>query len=65
MRNVIELNQGWQFIKEDVGLPAAMPTDWCTVDLPHTWNAQAAFGRGTCVCGDPGSRTAGDCLREW
>ena len=54
MRNVIELNQGWQFIKEDVGLPAAMPTDWNSVDLPHTWNAvdgndgNGSYYRGSC-----------------
>ena len=55
MRNVIELNQGWQFIKEDVGLPAAMPTDWNSVDLPHTWNATDGqdggndYFRGSCI----------------
>ena len=39
MRSIISLNKGWQFIRENVGLPAAMPTDWQMVDLPHTWNA--------------------------
>ncbi|MDO4337406.1 MAG: glycoside hydrolase family 2 TIM barrel-domain containing protein [Eubacteriales bacterium] len=39
MRNLINLNHGWQFIQKDVGLPQAMPTDWKTVDLPHCWNA--------------------------
>lgn len=24
---------------KDVGLPNVMPTDWQTVNLPHTWNA--------------------------
>ncbi len=39
MRNIINLNANWQFIQKDVGLPAAMPTDWQQIDLPHTWNA--------------------------
>ncbi len=39
MRNIINLNQGWKFIQENVGLPTAYPTDWTCVDLPHSWNA--------------------------
>lgn len=39
MRNMINLNKDWQFIQKDAGLPAALPTDWQRVDLPHTWNA--------------------------
>lgn len=39
MRQVININEGWKFIREDVGLPASLPADWCDVDLPHTWNA--------------------------
>lgn len=39
MRNIINLNKDWQFIQEDAGLPASLPTDWNRVDLPHTWNA--------------------------
>ncbi len=39
MRNIINLNQNWKFIQENVGLPAAYPADWQNVDLPHTWNA--------------------------
>ena len=38
MRNVIHLNKGWKFIRQDVGLPDKLP-DWPEVDLPHTWNA--------------------------
>ena len=41
MRNVINLNKDWAFIQQDVGLPEVMPTDWQTVNLPHTWNAIA------------------------
>ncbi len=39
MRNIINLNAGWKFIQQDVGLPDALPADWSDVDLPHTWNA--------------------------
>ena len=39
MRNIINLNKNWKFIQENVGLPAEYPTEWKSVDLPHTWNA--------------------------
>ena len=39
MRNVINLNQGWKFIQQDIGLPEIYPVDWQDVNLPHTWNA--------------------------
>ncbi len=39
MRNVINLNQDWRFIKEDRGLPERFPDNWQRVDLPHSWNA--------------------------
>ncbi len=39
MRNVINLNKGWKFIQQDIGLPEIFPVDWQDVDLPHTWNA--------------------------
>ena len=39
MRNVINLNQNWKFIQQDAGLPSVLPTDWQTINLPHTWNA--------------------------
>ena len=58
MRNTINLNQGWKFIREDVGLPDVLPEDWkknwITVDLPHTWNAvdgmdgNGGYYRGKC-----------------
>ncbi|MDY4483155.1 MAG: glycoside hydrolase family 2 TIM barrel-domain containing protein [Butyricicoccus porcorum] len=53
MRNIININDGWQFIQKDVGLPASMPTDWQCIDLPHTWNAvdghdgNGSYDRGT------------------
>lgn len=54
MRNVINLNEGWQFNIENVGLPQAMPTDWQSVNLPHSWNAvdgcdgNGSYYRGIC-----------------
>lgn len=39
MRNIININENWKFIQENVGLPAEYPADWKTVSLPHTWNA--------------------------
>lgn len=39
MRNIININLDWKFIREDAGLPASYPTHWSDVDLPHTWNA--------------------------
>ena len=39
MRNIININENWKFIQEDVGLPTSYPTDWQTVDVPHSWNA--------------------------
>ncbi len=39
MRNIINLNQGWKFCKENVGVPDSVPEGWQEVDLPHTWNA--------------------------
>ena len=54
MRNVIELNESWRFIREDAGLPAALPEEWEAVDLPHSWNAvdgqdgNGSYYRGRC-----------------
>lgn len=54
MRDVIELNEGWLFIREDVGLPSALPENWEAVDLPHSWNAidgqdgNGSYYRGKC-----------------
>lgn len=38
MRNTINLNQGWKFIREDAGLSETLPESWNCVNLPHTWN---------------------------
>ena len=54
MRNIININEGWKFIREDVGLPASYPNEWEYVDLPHTWNAvdgndgNGSYYRGKC-----------------
>lgn len=54
MRNVINMNKGWKFIREDAGLPAQLPVDWSNIDLPHTWNAvdgcdgNGSYYRGRC-----------------
>lgn len=58
MRKIINLNQGWKFIREDAGLPNTLPEDqekkWMNVDLPHTWNAVdgmdgvGSYYRGRC-----------------
>lgn len=39
MREIMNLNRGWKFVQQDVGLPETWPVDWQDVDLPHTWNA--------------------------
>ncbi len=39
MREVINFNRGWKFIRQDAGLPETFPADWEDVDLPHCWNA--------------------------
>jgi len=54
LRTVLNLNAGWVFGKGIADAPKALPTDWETVDLPHTWNAQDGqdggndYFRGTC-----------------
>ncbi|MBP3678628.1 MAG: beta-galactosidase [Agathobacter sp.] len=39
MRNIININENWKFIQENVGLPTSYPTGWQTVNVPHSWNA--------------------------
>lgn len=54
MRNIINLNQDWRFIREDCGLPTVLPQDWQKVELPHTWNGvdghdgNGSYYRGKC-----------------
>ncbi len=55
MRTIVNLNADWAFIKDNTTIPAAMPTDWETVSLPHSWNAIDGqdggndYFRGTCL----------------
>lgn len=54
MREKINFNQGWIFIRQDIGLEAACSNPGESVDLPHTWNSQDGqdggndYHRGAC-----------------
>ncbi len=54
MRTVMNFNADWRFTKAAGELPAALPTDWEAVTLPHCWNAVDGqdggndYHRGTC-----------------
>ena len=54
MRTILNFNAGWVFCKDIKSAPAALPTDWEAVTLPHTWNAIDGqdggndYFRGTC-----------------
>ncbi len=54
MRNIMNLNRDWRFIKGDAGLPKSLPDNWQRIDLPHTWNAvdgqdgKGEYYRGQC-----------------
>jgi beta-galactosidase len=39
MRKTILINEGWKFVKENIGLKGAFEKSVETVNLPHTWNA--------------------------
>ena len=39
MRQIMNINAGWVFSKEPNAIPATLPTDWESVQLPHSWNA--------------------------
>ena len=55
MRTTININKNWGFLKDSTTIPSSFPTDWETVNLPHTWNAidgmdgGADYFRGTCL----------------
>ena len=54
MRNMINLGQGWRFIKEATGPAEAYEKASLAVMIPHTWNAEDGqdggndYHRGTC-----------------
>ena len=35
----MSFNKGWKFSKDAKTIPDTVPSDWISVDLPHTWNA--------------------------
>ena len=54
MRQKWKINDGWIFIKENVGIETAVTAEGESVSLPHTWNAADGqdggndYYRGTC-----------------
>ena len=54
MRQLVNINTGWSFLKDTKEIPAVLPADWEVVNVPHTWNAEdgmdggADYFRGTC-----------------
>lgn len=54
MKQIIPVNQGWRFLKNCADVPAVIPADAISVDLPHCWNAQDGqdgggdYWRGPC-----------------
>ena len=39
MRQILNLNANWLFSKAAQSVPASLPADWESVQLPHSWNA--------------------------
>ncbi len=54
MRKILNINRKWAFSKQATTVPSEMPTNWCWVNLPHSWNAidgqdgDNDYFRGTC-----------------
>ena len=52
MRNILKINEGWRFTRENSGAPTCLQGE--SVSLPHTWNAidgqdgKNDYYRGTC-----------------
>lgn len=40
MRKITNINENWLFSKKADKLPTALPDNWESVDLPHTWNGK-------------------------
>ncbi len=38
MREIKNINSNWYFTNTEKTAPAVLPTEWQTLDLPHTWN---------------------------
>ena len=39
MRKILNINRKWAFSKQATTVPSEMPSNWCFVNLPHSWNA--------------------------
>jgi len=55
MRKLININDNWKFIKEDVNASSKdfNVSNWESINIPHTWNAYDGaagneFYRGAC-----------------
>ena len=54
MRKLLNINNGWSFLKDTKEIPTMLSGEWEVVNLPHTWNAEdgmdggADYFRGTC-----------------
>ena len=54
MRNILNINNGWVFVKDMTEAPASIPQNGEQIDLPHSWNGKdgqdggADYFRGTC-----------------
>ncbi|MBE7016884.1 MAG: glycoside hydrolase family 2 protein [Ruminococcaceae bacterium] len=54
MRSILNINEGWVFVKGMTEAPAAIPGNGEIINLPHTWNALDGqdggndYFRGTC-----------------
>ncbi len=54
MRQILNINRKWAFSKQATTVPSELPTNWCWVNLPHSWNAidgqdgDNDYFRGTC-----------------
>ena len=54
MRNIVNINENWVFVKDCNQAPSSLPQNGEGVNLPHTWNAKDGqdggndYFRGTC-----------------
>ena len=54
MRNILNINRDWVFVKDLAQVPGALPQNGEMIHLPHTWNAMDGqdggndYFRGTC-----------------
>ena len=54
MRTIMNINNGWTFVKDMHEAPASLPATGEIIDLPHTWNGKDGqdggndYFRGTC-----------------